>query len=113
MIIYPLWPGGMPARLKGLLEQTFRPRFAFDGETVRPGGGRLKGRSARIIVTMGMPAVLYRTWFFAHSLNALKGAILARVGFRPVRDTVLGGVETRRDHERLLTKVEAMGSRAA
>ena len=28
LIIYPLWLGGMPAQLKGFLEQVFRPGFA-------------------------------------------------------------------------------------
>lgn len=113
VIIYPLWLGGMPARLKALLEQAFRPTFAFGGKTVAPGGGRMKGRSVRIIVTMGMPGVIYRTVFFGHSLEALKRSILALVGFGPIRDTVLGGIETRRDRDRLLKRVEDMGVRAA
>ena len=113
VIIYPLWLGSMPARLKALLEQAFRPAFAFDGKAVAPGGGRLKGRSVRIIVTMGMPAFIYRTVFFSHSLQALKHGILALAGFGPVRDTVFGGVETRPDRGGLLKRVEAMGARAA
>lgn len=113
VIIYPLWLGGMPARLKALFEQVFRPAFAFGGPTVTPGGGRLKGRSARIIVTMGMPGLIYRTVFLAHSLEALKRSVLALVGFGPIRDTVLGGIETRRDHARLLKRVEDMGARRA
>lgn len=113
VIIYPLWLGAMPARLKALFEQAFRPAFAFGGKTVTPGGGRLKGRSAHVIVTMGMPSLVYRTMFFGHSLKALKGGILAMVGFGPIRDTVLGGIETRRDHERLLKRFGRMGERAA
>lgn len=113
VIIYPLWLGAMPARLKALLEQAFRPAFAFGGEAAAPGAGRLKGRSARVIVTMGMPALIYRTVFFGHSLKALKRGVLALVGFGPVRDTVLGGIETRRDHEGLLKRLAAMGARAA
>lgn len=56
VIVYPLWLGEMPARLKALLEQAFRPAFAFGGKAVSLGGGKLKGRSARVVVTMGMPA---------------------------------------------------------
>lgn len=112
-IFYPLWLAAMPARLKSLFEQVFRPAFAFGGKTVGPGAGRLKGRSARIIVTMGMPGIVYRTLFFAHSLRALKGGVLALIGFGPIRDTVFGGIESRRDHERLLKRVAAMGARAA
>lgn len=48
----------MPALLKGFLEQVARPGFAFKkmpGETAFGHKG-LTGRSARVIVTMGMPA---------------------------------------------------------
>lgn len=113
VIIYPLWLGETPARLKALFEQAFRPAFAFGGKAAAPGAGRLKGRSIRIIITMGMPALVYRTVFFAHSLRALKRGILALVGFGPIRDTVLGGIETRADRKDLLERVGAMGARAA
>ncbi|HYD27684.1 NAD(P)H-dependent oxidoreductase [Brevundimonas sp.] len=113
VIIYPLWLGAMPARLKALFEQVLRPAFAFGGRAVAPGSGRLKGRSVRIIVTMGMPALIYRTVFFSHSLKALKTGILALVGFGPTRETVLGGIESRRDRDRLLKRIREMGARAA
>lgn len=112
VILYPLWLGSMPARLKALLEQAFRPAFAFGGEAPAPGAGRLKGRSCRVVVTMGMPAFLYRTVFFGHSLKALKGAVLGLVGFNPVRDSVFGSIETRTDRPALLNRMAAMGRRA-
>jgi putative NADPH-quinone reductase len=56
VVIYPLWPGSMPAVLKGFFEQVFRPGFAIAREHARPWPGLLTGKSARIIVTMGMPA---------------------------------------------------------
>lgn len=111
VVIYPLWLGSMPARLKGLMEQVMRPHFAFGGEAVGPGAGRLKGRSARIIVTMGMPAIIYRTWFGSHSLKAFRSGVLSLAGFRPIRDTVLGGVETRRDREDVLRWARRLGMR--
>lgn len=113
VIIYPLWLGSTPARLKALFEQVFRPAFAFGGEAAGPGVGRLKGRSVRIIVTMGMPALIYRTVFFGHSLKALKRGMLGLVGFGPIRDTVLGGVETRGDRDALIRRIGVMGARAA
>lgn len=111
MIVHPLWLGAAPARLKALLEQMFRPGFAF-----RPGRnltGRLAGRSARIIVTMGMPATVYCLWFGAHGLKALKRNILAFVGFRPIRDTLIGNVEglTPARRQAWLASVGALGAR--
>jgi len=115
VILYPLWLGEMPARLKALLEQAFRPAFAFGGQTVSPGGGKLKGRTARVIVTMGMPAAAYRVFYLAHSLRSLKRNILALVGIFPVRDMIIGAVETRSDASRkkCLAQLRKMGARAA
>jgi putative NADPH-quinone reductase len=53
----------------------------------------LKGRSARIVVTMGMPAFFYRIFYRAHSLKNLKRNILEFCGIDPVRTTMIGMVE--------------------
>ena len=63
VIFYLLWAGSMPALLKGFIEQTFRPSFAMDPRAGPMGRKRLEGRTARIVVTMGMPALFYR-WFY-------------------------------------------------
>src|SRR5918995_2622225 len=56
LIVYPLWLGSMPALLKAFLEQVFRPGFAMGKADEEKGWSkRLAGKSARIIVTMGMP----------------------------------------------------------
>ena len=72
LIIYPLWLGTMPALLKAFLEQIFRPGFALGPVGEGRGWGRkLSGRTARIVVTMGMPAWLYSWYFGAHGLKSL------------------------------------------
>lgn len=91
VLIYPLWLGTMPAALKALLEQTLRPDFAMDYTGKWP-AGRLQGRSARVVVTMGMPALAYRWWFGAHSLKSLERNVLKFVGIKPVRETLYGMV---------------------
>ena len=66
VVIFPLWLGDVPAVLKAFLEHTLRPGFAYN---YRPSGFPemlLTGRSARIVVTMGMPAFVYRWYFRAH-----------------------------------------------
>ncbi len=92
VIIYPLWLGGMPALLKGFFEQVLRPGFAFapDDKLL---GGKLRGRTARVVVTMGMPVFIYRWFFFAHTLKALNRNILKFCGISPVRHTLLGNIE--------------------
>jgi putative NADPH-quinone reductase len=102
VILYPLWLGSMPALLKAFFEQLFRPGFAFeDGEERRFPKKRLAGKSARIVVTMGMPAFIYRWVFFAHSLKSLKRNILAFSGISPVRTTLIGNVEGMTDKQRM------------
>lgn len=91
VLFYPLWLGTMPALLKGFLEQVLRPGFALNPEN--PFGGLLKGRSARIVVTMGMPALFYRLYYRAHSLTNLKRNILRFAGFGPIRASLIGMVE--------------------
>jgi len=101
VLIYPLWLGTMPAMLKAFLEQLFRPGFAFGGEGEKTmWSGKLKGRSARVVVTMGMPALFYRWFFRAHSLKSLERNILKFCGIKPVRETLLGMVESVSDKKR-------------
>ncbi len=91
VLVFPLWLGDMPALLKGFLEQVARPGFAFRAEGGNPFAHKgLAGRSARVIVTMGMPATVYRWYFQAHAIKSLERNILAFVGIRPVRRTLIG-----------------------
>ena len=101
VIIYPLWLGMMPALLKGFFEQVFRPGFAKTPDTQGRSWRRLlTGKSARIIVTMGMPVFIYRWYFGAHSLKSLERNILRFAGIGPIKESLVGMVEgkpSRRD----------------
>jgi len=94
VIIYPLWLGSMPALLKAYLEQVMRPGFAF---VYGKGKGLPKkllvGKSARIVVTMGMPSLFYQLYYRSHSVRTLARNILGFVGFKPVRVSLIGNVE--------------------
>ena len=112
VILYPLWLGDMPALLKGFFEQALRPGFAIG----KAAPGRLPkkllaGRTARVVVTMGMPALFYKLYYRAHSLKSLKRNILEFCGFSPVRSTVIGMVEGRKDaREGWLTRLAVLGN---
>jgi putative NADPH-quinone reductase len=117
VIIHPLWLGSMPALLKGFLEQVFRPGFAF-GKPVkpgRPGAKLLKGKSARVVVTMGMPGFAYRWFYGAHAVKSLERNILAFTGFRPIHRTLIGMVEAREDtgRRKRLAEMRRLGRQAA
>lgn len=94
VIFYPLWMGSMPALLKAFFEQVFRPGFAMEPVD----GGRkwvrlLKGKSAHIVVTMGMPAFIYRWLYGAHGLKSLERNILKFTGVGPIKESLIGRVE--------------------
>lgn len=114
VFFYPLWLGSMPALLKGFLEQILRPGFAFSPVTGGMHSERLLGgRSARIVITMGMPAIAFRLYFGAHSLKTLRRNILGFCGIAPIHSTLIGLVETRRagHRERALHKLATLGRR--
>lgn len=115
VLIFPLWLGTLPAILKGFLERLFTPGFAIektdDLKGYRP---LMKGKSARVIMTMGMPGFVYRWYFGAHALKMLKRNILGFVGFGPVRSSLLGRIEAVSDEKRRqwLMEIEALGCEA-
>ena len=112
MIFFPLWLGDVPALLKGFLEQVARPDFAFGYAERGLPKKLLKGRSARIVVTMGMPAPYYRLVYRAHSVRSLERNILRFVGFKPVKQTIIGSIESSAARcERWLARLRGMGAK--
>lgn len=112
LILFPLWLGEMPALLKGFLEQVARPGFAFSSEGGNPLAHKaLAGRSARVVVTMGMPALMYRYFYRAHSLKSLERNILGFVGIGPIKETLIGMVEAMDEGQRQawLDKLRQLG----
>jgi putative NADPH-quinone reductase len=112
VIIYPLWLGSMPAYLKAFFEQVFRPGFA----AIKAAGGKpwkqlLLGKTAHIVITMGMPAWVYRWYFLAHSLKSLERNILGFCGIKTTQETLIGMVESIDDSKRKqwLDSMERMG----
>ncbi|HVK41580.1 MAG TPA: NAD(P)H-dependent oxidoreductase [Phenylobacterium sp.] len=92
VIIHPLWLGGPPAVLKGFLEQVFRYGVALSPPGAPP-KRLLKGKSARVVVTMGMPAPVFRFAFGAFGLRATERGLLWMSGFGPIHHDVVGDVE--------------------
>ncbi len=116
VFFFPLWLGDMPALLKAFLEQVARPGFAIIREKGgNPWGNKgLTGRSARVVVTMGMPALVYRWYFRAHSIKSLERNVLGFVGIAPVHETLIGltGDMKPKDVAKWLDKLERLGAGA-
>jgi putative NADPH-quinone reductase len=100
VVIFPLWHGTMPALLKAVIEQVMRPGVALEYREHGFPKGLLAGRSARIVVTMGMPALIYRWYFRAHGVRGLERSVLKFAGMKPVRETLLGMVDAASDAKR-------------
>ncbi len=115
VVIYPLWMGTMPALVKAFFEQLSRNDFAVkasDGGWPRQ---MMKGKSARVIVTMGMPAAAYKLFFGGHGVKGFERNILGMAGFKPVRETLIGGVGELSDKRAgvLFGRCRALGAKAS
>ena len=115
VIVFPLWLGTMPAVVKAFLEQVMRPGVAFAYQKSGLPKKLLAGRSARLVVTMGMPALAYRWYFFAHGLRGLERNILGFVGIKPIRESLFGMVHAASEAKRRkwLEQMRALGKKLA
>ncbi len=115
VVLFPLWLGDMPALLKGFLEQVARPGFAVGAAAAGSMPAKLLGgRSARVVVTMGMPAAVYRWYFRAHSVKALERNVLGFSGIAPIHTTFVGSVEnlSAARRQQWLDRLVALGAAA-
>lgn len=110
VLIFPLWLGGMPALVKGFLEQLLVGHNADDFESFTH---IFRGKSARIVVTMGMPAQIYRWYFGSAGVRTLEQGILRFVGMGPIRESLIGMVEGMKpaDRDRWLLAMMRLGAR--
>jgi putative NADPH-quinone reductase len=110
VFLYPLWLGDMPALLKAFLEQALRPGFAVKEDLDQAGPKLLAGKSARLVITMGMPAFFYRAYYGSHSVRSFKRNILGLVGIDPVTSSLIGNVEgDLRTREKWLDRMREYG----
>lgn len=112
VFVFPLWCGDMPAIMKGFIERLIQPDLlAIKAAGAGASWKVFKGKSARIIMTMGMPGLIYRWYYGAHALKLFKRNILHLIGITPVRSTVYGMIEAVGDEHRKqwLREVEALG----
>jgi putative NADPH-quinone reductase len=111
-IVHPLWLGSMPAALKGLFEQLVRPGFAFSTNHLGRWPVRFwEGKTARIVVTMGMSKPAYWWFYGVGGSRSPQRVVLSTSGFRRVRTTLIGRAETMSPEERKkwVEKVRALG----
>ena len=95
VFVYPNWWGTYPALLKGFIDRVFLPGFAFKYRENSPFWDKLlKGKSARLIVTMDTPKWYYYFVNKSPEHNSMKKAILEFSGISPVRITAFSPIRT-------------------
>lgn len=111
VFVYPNWWGSFPALMKGFFERVFLPGFAYKYKgpiTV----GLLKKKTARFIITMGEPLLLYK---FSGRLaeKTLKKSILRFCGIKKIKTTLFGSVDNAKSkkRKRWLKKVYKIGKK--
>lgn len=83
VFVFPIWWGGMPALLKGFLDRVLLPGFAFryepEGQGLTP---LLKGKTARLIITMDTPRWIDRWLYGSPVIRQLRYPILRFCGIK-------------------------------
>ena len=112
VFVYPNWWGTYPALLKGFIDRVFLPNFAFKYRDDSPlWDGLLKGKSARLIVTMDTPKWYYWLIFRSPGHNSMKKGILGFCGIKPVKITSFSPIKNSQPEtrKRWLEEVERLG----
>ena len=118
VLTMPMWWGGMPAKLKGLIDRAFLPGITFDTRSTTWIGMPLPlmtGRSARVIVTSDTPGWFLRLRYRNAILHQLRGQVFGFVGIKPTRFTYFSGASQPKDGAvaQWSAKVQTLGTKAA
>ncbi|MCG2777653.1 MAG: NAD(P)H-dependent oxidoreductase [Desulfobacterales bacterium] len=116
VFVYPTWWGTMPALLKGFIDRVFLPGFGFQYRDDSVWWDKLlKGKSARLIVTMDTPPWYFRLIYGQPGHKAMKKSTLGFCGIKPVRISSIGPVKHSKKSKRIswLTQVQKLGEKIA
>ena len=101
VFVYPNWWSTYPALLKGFIDRTFLPNFAFKYKGKGPFWDKLlTGKTAQLIVTSYTPQWYY--WLINRSPgnNSMKIGILGFCGIKPVNIKTFGPIKSSDDSQR-------------
>ena len=111
--VYPTWWATMPALMKGFIDRIFLPGFGFKYRKNSSLWDKLlKGKTARLIITLDAPA-WYNFLFYGNAgQKAMKRATLEFCGIKPVRITTIGSVKmlTSKQLKTWIEKIEKQGA---
>ncbi len=109
--IYPTWWGTYPALVKGFIDRVFLPGFAFKFNWKGEKEEFLRGKSARLIVTMDTPVWKYKFNLKQPGHESMRRSILEFCGIKPVRFTTIGPLRRLSDDqkEKWIARVRELG----
>lgn len=99
--IYPVWWGGLPALLKGFLDRVLLPGFAYKfHKGHRSWDKLLKGRTARIVVTLDTPGWYDRLAYGRPAWRQMKHTILQFCGMKLLSTNTFAPIATSKPEQR-------------
>ena len=114
VFIFPTWWSSLPAILKGFIDRVILPGFGYHfkkGSFLQK--KLLKNKTARLIITMDAPTLIYNWYFGAPGLQIMKKGVLNFCGISPVKTTLIGRVrflsETQKENK--LRKINFLGKK--
>lgn len=112
VFIYPSWWASMPGLLKGWIDRVFLPGFAFKYQEKSPLPAKLlRGKSARLILTMDAPSFWFKFANGSPGVKLLKNGTLQFCGVKPVKVTILDKIRGSKPErlQKLIEKVANLG----
>jgi len=92
---YPQWWGGMPAKMKGVIDRAYLPGFAMNYHTDDPWWDKLlKGRSADVFLTADAPDFYDRLTNGRPAGRQVENLVLKFAGIKPVWTKQMGPIKT-------------------
>lgn len=101
---FPVWWGAEPSVLKGLLDRTLTPGFAYERKGPLRVKGFLKGKEASLYMTADDPAYYHKR--YGGVVSRWRKDILGLSGIKLVKTMIMGGARWVVDQEKRLDYME-------
>jgi NAD(P)H dehydrogenase (quinone) len=110
--IFPVWWGSFPALMKGFIDRTFLPGFAFKYVDDFKWKKYFKGKSARMVMTMDSFPWYYKIFIREPASRALR-TTLSFCGVKPIKKTYFGSImfSSKEKRKKWLRKIKVIGEK--
>lgn len=116
LVVYPYWWGGMPGRMKSVLDRALLPGFGFKYKDNGLAWDKLlTGKTGDVIITSDTPPLLDRLLYNKPGRRVIRNQVLSFVGIKPRNVVQFGSVKVAKPAKIAgwLNRAAEMGQRAA